>query len=176
MASLTRARAEPAPNLFLRGGMGYSSELLETNPPQPLGRRSGPEAFVEVGVRIPLFNRNQGAISAASAELEFAEREARRVELSLRARTAAAFRSYQNALTVATEYREQIVPRARQAYELYLASFKQMAAAYPQALIAQRTFFQTQTEYVRALVDVWRNAIQLQGFMLTGGLDAPGHE
>jgi cobalt-zinc-cadmium efflux system outer membrane protein len=175
-ASLTRARAEPAPNLFLRGGMGRSSELLETNPPQPLGRKSGPEAFVEVGVRIPLFNRNQGAISAASAELEFAEREGRRVELSLRARTAAAFRSYQNALTVATEYREQIVPRARQAYELYLASFKQMAAAYPQALIAQRTFFQTQTEYIRALVDVWRNAIQLQGFMLTGGLDAPGHE
>jgi cobalt-zinc-cadmium efflux system outer membrane protein len=75
---------------------------------------------------------------------------------------------------VATEYREQIVPRARQAYELYLASFSQMAAAYPQALIAQRTFFQTQAEYVRALVDVWRNATQLQGFMLTGALDAPG--
>jgi outer membrane protein, heavy metal efflux system len=173
-ASLTRARAEPAPNLFLRGGMGYSSELLETNPLQPLGRKSGPEAFVEVGLRIPLFNRNQGAIAASSAELEFAEREARRVELSLRARTAAAFRTYQNALTVATEYREQIVPRSRQAYELYLASFKQMAAAYPQALIAQRTYFQTQTEYVRALVDVWRNSIQLQGFMLTGALDAPG--
>jgi len=49
-----------------------------------------------------------------------------------------------------------------------------MAAAYPQALIAQRTFFQTQAEYVRALVDVWRNATQLQGFMLTGALDAPG--
>ncbi|HEY8459796.1 MAG TPA: TolC family protein [Blastocatellia bacterium] len=173
-ASLTRAKAEPAPNLFLRGGMGYSSELLETNPPQPIGRKSGPEAFVEVGLRIPLFNRNQGAIAAASAELEFAEREARRVELSLRARTAAAFRSYQNALTVATEYRDQIVPRSRQAYELYLASFNRMAAAYPQALIAQRTYFQTQTEYVRALVDVWRNAIQLQGFMLTGALDAPG--
>jgi cobalt-zinc-cadmium efflux system outer membrane protein len=77
-------------------------------------------------------------------------------------------------LTVATEYRRQIVPRARQAYELYLASFKQMAAAYPQALIAQRTYFQTQVEYVRALVDVWRNAVQLQGFMLTGALDAPG--
>jgi outer membrane protein, heavy metal efflux system len=173
-ASLVRAKAEPAPNLFLRGGMGYSTELLETFPPQPPGRRSGPEAFAEVGLRIPLFNRNQGAIAEASAELDFAEREARRVELMLRARTASAFRAYQNALSVATEYREQIVPRARQAYELYLASFRQMAAAYPQALIAQRTFFQTQAEYVRALVDVWRNATQLQGFMLTGALDAPG--
>jgi cobalt-zinc-cadmium efflux system outer membrane protein len=173
-ASLARAKAEPTPNLFLRGGMGYSAELLETFPPQPPGRKSGPEAFAEVGLRIPLFNRNQGAIAEASAELDFAEREARRVELMLRARTASAFRAYQNALSVATEYREQIVPRARQAYELYLASFRQMAAAYPQALIAQRTFFQTQAEYVRALVDVWRNAIQLQGFMLAGALDAPG--
>jgi outer membrane protein, heavy metal efflux system len=173
-AALVRAKAEPKPNLFLRGGMGYSTELLETLPPQPLGRKTGPEAFVEIGLRIPLFNRNQGAIAASSAELEFAEREARRVELMLRARTAEAFRAYQNALSVATEYREQVVPRARQAYELYLTSFRQMAAAYPQALIAQRTFFQTQAEYVRALVDVWRNSTLLQGFMLTGALDAPG--
>jgi len=173
-ASVARSKAEPTPNLFLRGGMGYSTELLETFPPQPPGRKSGPEAFAEVGLRIPLFNRNQGAIAEASAELDFAEREARRVELMLRARTASAFRAYQNALSVAIEYREQIVPRARQAYELYLANFRQMAAAYPQALIAQRTFFQTQAEYVRALVDVWRNATQLQGFMLTGALDAPG--
>jgi outer membrane protein, heavy metal efflux system len=173
-ASVARAKAEPTPNLFLRGGMGYSTELLETFPPQPPGRKSGSEAFAEVGLRIPLFNRNQGAIAEASAELDFAEREARRVELMLRARTASAFRAYQNALSVAIEYREQIVPRARQAYELYLANFRQMAAAYPQALIAQRTFFQTQAEYVRALVDVWRNATQLQGFMLTGALYAPG--
>jgi cobalt-zinc-cadmium efflux system outer membrane protein len=173
-ASLARAKAEPTPNLFLRGGMGYSAELLETFPPQPPGRKSGPEAFAEVGLRIPIFNRNQGAIAEASAELDFSEREARRVELILRARTASAFRAYQNALSVAIEYREQIVPRARQAYELYMASFRQMSAAYPQALIAQRTFFQTQAEYVRALVDVWRNATQLQGYMLTGALDAPG--
>jgi outer membrane protein, heavy metal efflux system len=173
-ATLARAKAEPAPNLFLRGGMGYSNELLETFPPQPTGRKSGPEAFAEVGVRIPLFNRNKGGIAAASAELDFAEREARRVELMLRARTAAAFRTYQNALSVAREYQEQIVPRAQQAYELYLTSFKQMAAAYPQVLISQRTFFQVRAEYIRALVDVWQNATQLQGFMLTGALDAPG--
>jgi cobalt-zinc-cadmium efflux system outer membrane protein len=93
--------------------------------------------------------------------------------LALRARTASAFRTYQNAMRVATEYQEQIIPRARQAYELYLKSFKQMAAAYPQVLISQRTFFQVRAEYIRALVGVWQNATQLQGFMLTGALDAP---
>jgi cobalt-zinc-cadmium efflux system outer membrane protein len=173
-ASLTRAKAEPSPNLFVRGGMGYSTELLETTDPRLLGRKTGPEAFAEVGIRIPLFNRNQGGIAAASAELDIAERESRRVELMLRARTASAFRTYQNALSVAAEYQKQIIPRAQQAYELYLTSFKQMAAAYPQVLISQRTFFQVRAEYIRALVDVWQNATQLQGFMLTGALDAPG--
>ncbi|HKC88034.1 MAG TPA: hypothetical protein VKG02_18755, partial [Blastocatellia bacterium] len=51
--------------------------------------------------------------------------------------------------------------------------FRQMAAAYPQALIAQRTLFQAQTEYVTALVDVWQNVVQLRGMLLVGGLDAP---
>ena len=173
-AAGARARAEPKPNIFLRGGMGYSTELLETIPPQPIGRKTGLEGFVEFGLRIPLFNHNQGAIAEASAELDFAVREEQRVELALRARTASAFRVYQNALSVVIEYQEQIIPRAQEAYELYLANFKRMSAAYPQVLIAQRTLFQAQAEYVRALVDVWRNATQLQGFMLTGALDAPG--
>ncbi len=173
-AALTRARAEPTPNLFLRGGIGYSFELLETFPPQPLGRKTGPEAFAEIGFRIPIFNRNQGAIAEAAAELDFATREAQRVELALRAQTAATFRAYQNALSVAIEYRERIIPSAQQSYELYLASFKQMAAAYPQVLISQRTLFQARAEYIRALVGVWRNATRLRGLMLAGALDAPG--
>src|SRR5215467_10529279 len=41
-ASLARARAEPKPNLFLRGGMGYSTELLETTDPRLFGRKTGP--------------------------------------------------------------------------------------------------------------------------------------
>jgi len=125
-------------------------------------------------VRIPLFNRNQGGISAAQAELEIAEREAKRVELVLRARLAGVFRAYQNSLRVASEYERQIIPRAQRAYELYLASFKQMAAAYPQVLITQRTLFQARADYIVSLTEAWQSAIQIQGFLLTGGLDAPG--
>lgn len=175
-AALTRAKAEPAPDLFVRGGFGYSNETLElrnqtvARPPTAVG----PQGFAEVGIRIPLFNRNQGGIAASSAELERAEREAQRIELMLRARTAAAFRSYQNALTAATEYQQQIVPRAQQAYDLYLTRFRQMAAAYPQVLIAQRTLIQVRADYIHALVEAWQNATQLQGFLLDGGLDAPG--
>jgi cobalt-zinc-cadmium efflux system outer membrane protein len=171
-ASLTRARAEVAPDLFLRGGWGYNRELLEKE--ISLNRRTGPEAQVEVGIRIPLFNRNQGGIAAAGAELDMAEREARRVELVLRARFAATYRTYLNARRVATQYEQRIVPQARSAYDLYRANFRQMSASYPQVLIAQRTLFQVRVEYVEALVNVWRNAVRLRGFLLDGALDAPG--
>ncbi len=171
-ASVTRAKAEVAPDLFLRGGLGYNRELLEKEIAS--NRRTGPEAQVEVGIRIPLFNRNQGGIAAAGAELDVAEREVRRVELVLRARFAAAYRTYLNALRVATQYEQRIVPQAQSAYDLYRANFRQMSASYPQVLISQRTLFQVRVEYVQALVNLWQNAVQLRGFLLNGALDAPG--
>jgi len=139
-----------------------------------LNRRTGPEAQVEIGIRIPLWNRNQGGIATAGSELEMAEREAQRVELLLRARFASVFRTYSNALRVATRYEQQIVPEAQSAYDTYLRNFRGMAAAYPQVLIAQRTLFQVRAEYVEALVNTWQSAVLLQGYMLSGALDAPG--
>jgi outer membrane protein, heavy metal efflux system len=171
-ASVSRAKAEIAPDLFVRGGFGYNRELLEKEIPN--ARRTGPEAQVEIGLRIPLWNRNQGGIAAASAELEMAEREVRRVELMLRARFAGSFRTYLNALRVATRYEQQIVPEAQSAYDTYLRNFRGMAAAYPQVLIAQRTLFQVRAEYVEALVNTWQNAVLLRGYLLNGALDAPG--
>ncbi len=171
-ASVSRAKAEVAPDLFVRGGFGYNRELLEKEIPN--AGRTGPEASVEIGLRIPLWNRNRGGIATAGAELEMAEREVRRVELMLRARFASSFRTYLNALRVATRYEQQIVPEAQNAYDTYLRNFRGMAAAYPQVLIAQRTLFQVRAEYVEALVNTWQNAVLLQGYMLSGALDAPG--
>jgi cobalt-zinc-cadmium efflux system outer membrane protein len=171
-ASVSRAKAEVAPDLFVRGGIGYNRELLEKEIPG--ARRTGPEAQVEIGLRIPLWNRNQGGIATAGAELEMAEREVRRVELLLRARFASSFRNYLNALRVATRYEQQIVPEAQNAYDTYLRNFRGMAAAYPQVLIAQRTLFQVRAEYVEALVNAWQNAVLLRGYLLNGALDAPG--
>lgn len=171
-ASLTRAKAENSPDLFLRGAFGYNRELLEKD--LPVRQRTGPEASLEVGLRIPLWNRNQGGIATAGAELELAEREVRRVELVLRARFASSYRSYLNALRVATRYEKQIVKEAQSAYELYRTNFRAMTAAYPQVLIAQRTLFQVRVEYVQSLVKTWQNAVLLRGYLLFGALDAPG--
>ncbi|MGH9341444.1 MAG: TolC family protein [Acidobacteriota bacterium] len=168
-AVLDRAKAEPVPDILLRGGFGYNFEELDA-----LGGSVGPEGFIEVGIQIPLFDRNQGNVAAARAEVIRAQRELQRRRLALRARLAAAYTSYLNSLRIVERYQVDVLPRAQQAYELYRTRFQEMAAAYPQVLIAQRTFFQVQGEYVDALVDLRQQAVQIQGLLLTGGLDAPG--
>jgi cobalt-zinc-cadmium efflux system outer membrane protein len=168
-ASISRAKAEPRPDVFLRGRVGTNNEFEEFS-----GFRVGWETRVEAGVRVPLFNRNQGNVAAAKAELASAEAEVQRVELALRARLAESFSRYLTSLGTASRYQREVLPRAQRAYELYLAKFRQMGAAYPQVLLAQRTLFQLRAEYVSSLVELWQNVTELRGMLLVGGLDAPG--
>ena len=51
--------------------------------------------------------------------------------------------------------------------------YQQMASAYPQVLVSQRTLFQLQIAYLTALNTEWSTAISLQNATLTGGLDTP---
>ena len=169
-AVLTRERAERVPDLFLRGGLGYNLERFEPVGPA-LGERKGLSGRLEVGVNVPIFNRNQGGIAAAEAELAIAEGDLNRLQLLLRTRFASSFRDYRSAQQLAERYRTRVIPRAREAYQMYLANFRQMAATYPQVLIAQRTLFQVEVEYAKALVQLRERAVGLRGFLLDGGLE-----
>jgi cobalt-zinc-cadmium efflux system outer membrane protein len=166
-ASLSRARADRVPNFFVRGGAGHNFERTQR------GSEVGAEFFLEIGVPLPIFDRNQGTIVQAEAQLRAAEGELRRTELSLRSRLAGAVRNYRDALRTAERYQQTVLRNAQQSYELYLNRAREMAASYPQVLIARRTLGQVRAEYVRALIDARHASVLLQGFLLTGGLDAP---
>ena len=107
-------------------------------------------------------------MKAAKAEAEHARLEVARTRLSLKARLAAEYKDYRDAAVAVETYRTRIIPKAKQAYELYLANFRQMASAYPQALVAQRNLFQFQDGYVAALVNTWQRAVEIQGLLLSG--------
>ncbi len=168
-AALQRAQHESIPDLFLRGGYAYSFEQLGTTPPKAVGS----EAFAEVGVNLPIFNRNQGNIAAADADRERANLEVQRVALVLRQMAAPIVQNYASSRAIAERYRSRTLPNARQAYQLYLQKYHEGAAAYPQVLIAQRTLVQLETSYINTLENVWINAAALQGLLLTDGLDLP---
>lgn len=168
---LNRARKDVIPDLLVSGGVRYNRELLETTNGGVLRRPVGPEGFFDIGVQIPIFNRNQGNVGAAKAAVERAKLEVDRTKLALRARLAEAYREYRTSLTRADRYKQEVLPKAQRAYELYLGNFRQMAGAYPQALIAQRNLFQLQDAYVDALTVVWQRSVEIQGLLLTGGTE-----
>jgi cobalt-zinc-cadmium efflux system outer membrane protein len=167
-ASLARAKREPIPDLQLRGGLQQNRELDATT-----NRPIGLQGFAEVGVQIPIFNRNQGNVQASRADVERAQREVQRIQLVLRERAAALLQNYVTSRSTVEKYRNRMIPRAQKAYDLYVKSYGGMAAAYPQVLISQRTLFQLQTDYITALENLWGNSIALKGFLLTDGLEAP---
>lgn len=167
-AVTVRSRRETYPDLFIRGGTVYNREHGEDT-----GRPIGWEGTVEAGISVPLFNRNAGSIAAAGADETRAQAEVTRIELALQSRGAWQFANYLTALRASEVYRAEILPRAEEAYRLYLSRYREMAAAYPQVLVAQRTFFEMSNEYLESLTEAWRAALQLQGFLAGDGLDAP---
>jgi outer membrane protein, heavy metal efflux system len=168
-ATLVRAKRESIPDLQIRGGMQQNGELLS----EPNGRPVGLQGFADVGVRIPIFNRNQGNIVAAKADVERAKREVERVKLVLRERAASVVQSYAFSQTAVDRYKNQMIPRAQKAYEMYAKKYQEMASAYPQVLIAQRTLMQLEVSYITALETFAISSVSLQSYLLTDGLEAP---
>ena len=167
-ASLTQVKKAMIPDLQLYGNLSQNYEPLESTR-KPIGLNGG----VQIGVQLPIFNRNQGNIAAAKGEIEGAKQELVRVKLQLARDMANLFRDYDSARAVVQQYKNEMLPRAEQAYKLYQKNYQNMAGAYPQALISQRTLFQLEVDYVQALESAWQSAIGIRGFGLLDGLSAP---
>ena len=167
-ARLKGAKREKVPNLNLKAGEWYSGEELGET-----GIKTGWMSFAEAGVQIPLWNRNQGNVGAARAELERAHQDVTRTQLLTRNRAEPYAQQYQTARYTAEKYRTEMLPRARRAYQLEVMKYQQMARAYPHVLIAQHLLFTLQLTYVQALNEEWRAAIALQNYALMNGLDEP---
>jgi cobalt-zinc-cadmium efflux system outer membrane protein len=167
-AELLQAKRSAIPDVQLRGGLQYNNELLGS-----VQHAKGWEGLAEVGVQVPIFNRNQGGVAAATAETERAKLEMQRVALTLRQRTTSVLDEYANAKLTAQEYRDELLPRAKRAYSLMNEKYGQMLASYPRVVETQRRLYELQGEYIQSLENVWTTGIALQGYLLTDGLEAP---
>ena len=156
--TLQRERAEPVPNINLRGGTGYNFETRATT------------ADASLYIRVPLFDRNQGTIKQAEWELVRARAEITRVELSLRKRLADAFARYENARASADDYRELSLPESQEAYRLQMDQFRKQRQAWPNVLVAERTYKQMSMDYVKTLLELRRAEVEINGLLLVDGL------
>lgn len=165
-ARVTQARRLSAPELSLRGGAAWQRNESNDRP----GREGWIGSF-EAGITLPIFNRNQGGVAAALAEQRLAAADLSRLELDLNAEAHQTFSDYLTALRATEEYRTNLLTRAEEAYRLYLARYKEMAAAYPQVLIAQRSLMQLTEEYLVQAERLWTSVVRLET-MLSGSATA----
>jgi cobalt-zinc-cadmium efflux system outer membrane protein len=167
-ASLVQARKAPIPDLQVTGILTQNYEPLD-----PTRKATGLQGGAQIGVQLPIFNRNQGSVAAAKGEIESARQEMTRVKLRLQRDLSDMFRDYTSARLIVQQYKTEMLPRAERAYQLYRTNYQNMAGAYPQVLISQRTLFQLEADYVQALANAWQNALVIRGFGLMDGLAEP---
>jgi cobalt-zinc-cadmium efflux system outer membrane protein len=158
---LQRERVESIPNLTVRGQTGYNFDTNNT------------VAGVQLGLRLPVFDKNQGTIMQAQAELTRAQAELSRIELKLRQRFARTFAEYDSGMLMATTYHDEILPKAKDAYRLYFDSFQQKRAAWPQVLDSQRQYYELYENYLDNLLEARRAEAQIATFFVGEGLDEP---
>ena len=117
-------------------------------------------------MRVPLWNRNRGGAAAARAEVDLARGALRLAEQRLERQFSQVWTAREEAAASAAAYAQEVLPRAEEAYRLYLARYREMAAAYPQVLLARRSVLDATAEYVDALERGWRQTVRLQALLV----------
>ncbi|MFO1092766.1 MAG: TolC family protein [Planctomycetaceae bacterium] len=159
-AQVRREMVQPIPDAQVMGSVGYDFV-------SPQFMMYG----LQVGVQLPLFDKNQGNITAARGEFVAARNEIQRLELSMRDALADAFRRYESARNLVETYRQTIRPTAEENLSLAEQNYKEGEFDFLRVLTARRDLFQASIDYVAALTQLHSAAIEIQGMVLTGGLD-----
>ena len=165
--ALERAVVEPIPNVNLLGG--YQRQV--DYPPQDQG-------LVQVMLEVPLFDRNQGSIRSARADIASARADLRVTELDLATRTAAAIAAYRTSQRLVGWYEEYILPKARETVQLTQQLYARGEVTFLSLLQAQRILTETELAFVEAQAERWTGAVtiadllQLESFPPTA--DVPG--
>jgi cobalt-zinc-cadmium efflux system outer membrane protein len=159
--ALQRAKAEPVPNVTISSGYTRQSQ-----------NRSN-DWLVGVSVPLPVWNKNQGNIRAAHADLHVAHQEVGRVENELAERVATTFRSYAAAKQRAVWYRDNILGRAKEALDIISQARAAGQVNVLQVLQAQKAVADARLEYNRSLGEAWKAAGELSGLTLEEVFPAP---
>ncbi|MEX2186373.1 MAG: TolC family protein [Pirellulales bacterium] len=131
-------------------------------------------AGVQVGLPLPIFDRNQGGIQQAQAELSAAHSDVVRVELDLKRRLAASFENYANARRRVAEYDREILKDAKESLDLVTTGYRNGEFGYLTLLTTQRTFVETNLSYLDALRQLREAVAVIDGMQLSGSLGASG--
>jgi cobalt-zinc-cadmium efflux system outer membrane protein len=148
--ALERAVVQPIPNVNLMGG--YQRQV---------GIPAQDQGLAQVMMSVPLFDRNQGNIRAARAEIATARADLRLVELDLATQTAQAVAAYRTSQRLVDWYEEYILPKARETVTLTQTLYSRGEVTFLSLLQAQKILTETELAYVDAQAERWTGAVTI---------------
>jgi cobalt-zinc-cadmium efflux system outer membrane protein len=164
--TLERAVVQPIPNINLMGG--YQRQV---------GVPAMDQGLVQVMMAVPLFDRNQGNIRAARADIAASRADLRMIEIDLATQAAQAIATYRTSQRLVEWYEQYILPKARETVQLTQTLYARGELTFLSLLQAQKILTETELAYVEAQADRWASAVtiasllQLEQFPLEA--DAP---
>jgi cobalt-zinc-cadmium efflux system outer membrane protein len=165
---LRLAEVTPFPDVFARGVLQRDF----TTPP------FGASVNVQIGVPLAIFDRNQGNILQARAQLGRAIEEVPRVRNDLAQRLADAFERYNNARALVEYSRAGILPYQVQTYRGVYRSYQLFPDKISVADIvtAQQTLATAIQNYLTALTQAWQAAVDIANLMQLDDLFGQGSQ
>ena len=153
-ASVGLEKAQRIPDLDVSIGSQYDASVRER------------VNLVGVSMPIPLFNRNQGNILAATRRADQARDLRNAAELRLRTETRQALDLWQTANTEVRAFNQQILPAAQSAVDSATRGFEMGKFGFLDVLDAQRTLIAARTQYLTATAqatDAWVRIERIYG-------------
>lgn len=159
-----RTEARPDVTLFgsyMRMDAGFPQQGFSED--GHLERVRGQFNYVAAGVMvtIPLFNRQQGSIAAASAERRSAEARAEGARLAAASEAAEAGVQLGRANQAVVQYRENVRPLARRNLEIVRETYQLGRATVFDVLAEQQRYLETEQAYTETLIEAYDAGVSL---------------
>ena len=124
-----------------------------------------------LGVPVPVWDRNKGAIMAAEAALVRATEEPHRVEMNLTNTLAGAYMNYKSNLDALAYYRKYILPDQVRTYRgAYDRRQIDPNASFGNVVTAQQTLYSNVVTYLTTLGQVWTSVTSVADLIQTDDL------
>lgn len=164
-ADITLAQAESVPNLTAGLVFRRDSTAME------IGGVEGKDTAYTIGVKlsmpIPIFDRNQASIQEARAKRNSSESRLTAITRNVEREVETAYVSFQNATTVLSLYKADIIPQLEENLKLTQEAYRLGEVGILAVIQEQKKFFEVNDGYLTALHDRQMAFVKLESAVAT---------
>ncbi len=130
----------------------------------------------QIGIPVPLYNRNQGNISTANAELIRAHQDLTDTQNTLQQQLAEIFNRYDSSRVITQSYRNELLSDQVRVYRGIYERFRIAGDGidFAQVVVAQQTLSTLVGEYLQSLEEQWIATVDLAELLQVNDLLAMG--